>query len=400
MEITFKNLDKFYKKGPREMVGDIQPKFWYRGKHSGLGSVVVKRQSSEHVSKNQPRSPMYNHVGEYFGYLLAEKAGVKACPVDLVTLHDTKNKYSKTILLYTACASHSIKRPGIILMPGEIIISRLLPEEAIQYESLIGSRADRDGMYRDSIYSSQTEDNVDLVIASIVRETIDAETKMGKRTPEEIKEDSKQNVQDAVDMIVFDCIFGNHDRHSGNWSMEIDSESGRVSVYSAYDNEAVLGLRRSLNQIERVLENESTLEATTDELLFSRMNLGKENRRPTYKEMLSYLVDKYPEFAIPSIAKITTNVDEKYVESLYDAMEGISKRGDDAAELSGLEKSPELPKAYKYFGMEAFKARRNYALNLLRTRTDLEKRSSNKIVVNTTNGAAKSNAENEELELA
>lgn len=394
MEITFKNLDKDYSKGLREYVGDIQPKFWYHGRRTGLGSVVVKRQSSEHISKNRPRSPMFNHVGEYFGYLLAEKAGVKACPVDLVTLHDHKNKYSPTIKLFTACASHNLKKPGTILMPGEIVLARLGYDGAA--DTMISSIGGREGIYRDSIYvSSSEEDNVDLVIASIVRHTITSETNAGKRTSEEIQEDVKQNVQDAMDMIVFDCIFGNHDRHSGNWAMEEDDEIGRTTLYSAYDNEAVLGFRRSVAQISNVLENEKTMEEETNNILFSRMTPGKKDRRANYKDMLDYLVEKYPEYALPSILKITSRVDEKYVESLYDAMKGISQRGEDSGELSNTD---ELPDAYKYFGMEAFKARRNYALSLLRTRPNIEVSPSNKIVITSHEG--KNKKEDEGLQLA
>lgn len=365
MEITFKDLNKDYIKGPRELVGDIQPKFWYTGRQSGVGSVLVKRQSSERGGKNKPRSPMYNHIGEYFGYVLAERAGVKACPVDLVTLHDYKNKYSSTIKFFTACASHNIKKLGTSLIPGEVVISRLNFDDTIQLDSLMKRIAKRDGIYGDSGYTSISEDNVDLVIASIARETLETENRLGKKTSEEIKEDTIRNVQDAINMIVFDCIFGNHDRHSGNWSMEIDTEAGSSSLYSAYDNEAVLGLRRSVQQIESVLLNEKTMEQRTDEILFSRMNIGRRLIRPTYREMLEHLVQNYPDFTYPAISRIVTGVDEKFLESLYEDVKGISQRGDSAGELT---LADELPEVYKDFGLEAFKARRKYALELLRTK--------------------------------
>ena len=99
MEIAFKNIDKDYVKGRKEFIGDIQPKFWYRSINSNNGNsgeILVKRQHHQIVEKNKPKSKLFNHIGEYFGHVIAEKAGLKSCPVELVTVHDTKNKYYNT----------------------------------------------------------------------------------------------------------------------------------------------------------------------------------------------------------------------------------------------------------------------------------------------------------------
>ena len=97
MEVSFKNLDKEFVKGKREYVGDIQPKFWYSKKYPDVGEVLVKRQYSQSFGNNKPKSRMFNHIGEYFGYKIAEKADINCCPVDLVTLHDRKNRFSDKI---------------------------------------------------------------------------------------------------------------------------------------------------------------------------------------------------------------------------------------------------------------------------------------------------------------
>lgn len=366
MEITFKNLDKEYIKGRREVIGDIQPKFWYYGRQSRSSNVLVKRQSGQAIFKNQPRSPMFNHIGEYFGYLLAEKAGVRACPVDLVTLHDTKNKYSPTIRLYTACASHSVKKPGTTLMDGELIVNSLLDGKDSTYNKYVENLLSQSSY--GPIFSSSSEDNIDLIIAGIVRETRNVEKQIGIRTRGQVEEDVEQNIQDIIDVAVFDCIFGNHDRHSGNWAMEIDPETGLASIYSAYDNEAVLGLRKPLAEIEDIMKSSSSVDNRMDEVLFSRMGYTKRPSKANYKEMLDHLVETYPKYAIPSIFKITSNVDEKFLEELYRGMVGISKRGEDYKELTNLD---ELPEVYRDFGLKAFRNRREYALSLIRNRTKI-----------------------------
>lgn len=374
MEITFKNLDKDYRKGQRELIGDIQPKFWYHGKTDrASGNVLVKRQSSQNVGKNRPRSKMYNHVGEYFGYLLAQKAEVKACPVDLVTMHDTKNKYSNRIMIFTGCASHSLKKPRTSLIPGEGILGMYAVRNDEEVREVLKQTNRSESLYSGTILSQAQEDNVDIVLAAIIRETVDFESKLGKRSKDEIKDDVKQNLQDAIDMIVYDCVFGNHDRHSGNWAMEMDSETGKISLYPAYDNEAVLGLRRPEAEIRDAVSRPDVMPSVTDDILSSRMGFGKRNSGILYKDMLNYLVEKYPEFAISSIEKITSLVDENYVDSLYDSIKGISTRGEFSDELTEID---ELPTAYRIFGMSAFCARRDYARSLITRRKNESERSS------------------------
>ena len=159
MEITFSNLDKEYSKGKREFVGDIQPKFWYIKKFPGSGKVLVKRQHSASLGANKPRSRMFNHIGEYFGHQIAEKAGIKSCPVDLVTLHDNKNRFSEKIQFYTACASHFLKKNGTYLMPGETIISELCNDRSEEYKKILSGFFTNGG---NTVYIQDSlEDNVD-----------------------------------------------------------------------------------------------------------------------------------------------------------------------------------------------------------------------------------------------
>lgn len=69
MNIIFKNIDDEYIKSRPEYMGDIQPKYWFRNK--GGNTILVKRKSSQTVNGQHKKSSMYNHFGEYFGYLIA-----------------------------------------------------------------------------------------------------------------------------------------------------------------------------------------------------------------------------------------------------------------------------------------------------------------------------------------
>ena len=361
MKITFKNLDKKYIKGKREFIGDIQPKFWYMKKAQASEKVLVKRQHSQSMGANKPKSRMFNHIGEYFGYKIAEKAGLNCCPVDLVTLHDKKNRFSDKILFYTACASHSLKKDESCIIPGEVVVSDFCNNRSNEYKMALAEFMDNHNNLG-FINSEILENNVDFVIASIVNETINIEKNFGKRTSEEIANDCSENIKNAIEMIVYDCIFGNHDRHSGNWSMEIDADNGKATMYPMYDNEAVLGLRMTENEVQNILNSDNP-NKEIDEKLCSRMGFGKESSKISYKKMLEHLVQKYPEYAIPSIQKITSRVDEEFIRDLYDGLNGISTRGDHADELT---EKDELPEFYRKLGMITFRTRRNYTLDLLK----------------------------------
>ena len=386
MEITFKNIDSDYKRLKAEPIGDIQPKFWFRGKTLDDGLILVKRQHSQAVEKNKPRSKMFNHIGEYFGYLIAKKAELRVCPVDLITIHDTKNEYSKTLRFFTGCASHKIARPGNIIRSGEEIIESFRGSQKDSCKKLFSDLKKETTENLDTYFPINLEDNIDLAVLSIMNYTIQYEKNNSNKTKKEIASDVNENLKDFFDMVVYDCLFGNNDRHSGNWSLELDSSEGRARVYPMYDNEAVLALRKPIAELEKIAQlPKSELSNKLDEELFSRMGFGENSSKVSYKEMLDYLIKKYPEYSIPAIKKITFTVSEDFIRSLYDGIKGISTRGENTNELTV---DDELPELYREVGMNIFRDRREYVLESLKKVKD-------KTI--TSNRRQKEN--NEELEL-
>ena len=364
MEFAFKNVDKKYMKVRSEPVGDIQPKFWYSERYDSSKKFLLKRQFSQKVSGQPAKSKMFNHFGEYFGYLLGEKAGVAVCPVDLVTVHDTKNKYSKTKRIFTGCASHSLRKNGEEIFPGELVVSKFRMRNPKRTEEILDTPDNSIlNLEKGNISTNDYDDNVDLVIAAIVAETKEYEEKMGCRTAEQIKEDVDTNIRAAIEMVVYDCIFGNSDRHSQNWAMVYDPKLGTVRMYPNYDNEAVLGLRKTEYEIKEAVRKISGVSEFSKNELFSRMGFSPINSGVTYQNMLEHLINKYPSYTVPAMQRMTDLVTEKDIDDLYQASEGITFRSEDKEELSN---DAELPVAFRVFGTRLYHERREFARELLR----------------------------------
>lgn len=372
MEIVFENIDGRYSKSRPEYMGDIQPKYWFIGQDE---NILVKRQHSQKVNGQQQKSKMFNHFGEYFGYLLADKSGVQACPVRLITVHDFKNKYSTTKHLYTACGSKRLLKPSQSMILGESIVSTFMHKHANKYNEII-SKIECSPELR-SYMQVDKEDNIDVIILSIITQTINFERQAEMRSTEEIESDVKENLKNAFDMVVYDCLFGNDDRHSQNWAMCSDLETGRLQMYPLYDNERVLGLSKPEAEIKRyVQENISNI---TDTKSLSRMGISPIHSGLPYEVMLEHLVKRYPEYAIPSIKRITDKITEQDIENLYNATIGITTRSQDADELT---EKDELPMEYKIYGTELYSKRRSYARELLqRAKENKNKQEQEDIIV-------------------
>lgn len=354
MNMVFNSIDGKYIKSRPEFMGDIQPKYWFTNNEQ---TVLVKRQHSQKVNGQAKKSKMFNHFGEYFGYLLAQKAGVNTCPVDLITLHDTKNKYGKSLYFYTACASRKVAKSNQNIMLGEHIVGRFAERYKEKYNQIVFP----DGNINKYYTPEDIEDNIDVVISAIATQTMDYERTEGIRTEAEIKADIDENLRDAFDMFVYDCVFGNNDRHSQNWAMLTDLETGRVKLYPLYDNERVLGLSRTEAELKQdVASNE--LSKRIEKTSTSRMGIAPKHSAMSYKVVLEHLVNKYPQYALPAIKKITDRVTVQDIEELYNSAMGITKRSEAQNELTEMD---ELPQEYKIYGTTLYAERREFARDLL-----------------------------------
>lgn len=364
MNIIFNNIDDRYVKNWPEYMGDIQPKYWFSNKNE---SVLVKRQHSQKVLGQTAKSKMFNHYGEYFGYLLAQKSEIDACPVELISVHDTKNKYSKTLHIYPACASKKVLQPCQNMILGEMVVSSFESNYREKYRELL-SKSNSSVSDVQSRMSLDPYDNIDVVLGSIVAETIRYESRSGKCSSEQVKEDVKENLKSAIDMMVYDCMFGNNDRHSQNWAMYTDEENGKAKLYPLYDNERVLGLSIPVADLKRFVAS-GDLETKTEENELSRMGIAPIHTGISYKYVLEHLVNNYPEYALPAIQRITDKVTVQDIEEMYDSTKGIVARSEFSDELTS---EAELPEEYKTYGVALYTQRRAFARELLEKNRDLK----------------------------
>lgn len=356
MEFSFNNIDEKYSKGRPERMGDIQPKFWFTGLSS---TILVKRQHGQKVPGQQQRSRMFNHFGEFFGYCLADKSGIEACPVELITLHDTRNRYSKTKHLYTACGSKKILTPSQMMILGESIINTFELNHPEKYNKILSRQGDVTNS--EKRMSLDSHDNIDIILASIAYGTINYESKSKRFSEAQIREDVKENLKSAIDMITYDCIFGNNDRHSENWAMYVDLSTGKIRHYPLYDNERVLGLSLTEAEVRQAVKS-GNLDTTTEKSEFSRMGISPIHTGASYKDVLNHLCANYPEYALPAIQKRIDSVSVQDIEALYDAAKGITERSEVANELS---LADELPEEYRTYGVALYSQRRAFARDLL-----------------------------------
>lgn len=358
MKFVFNNIDKEYVKNRHERMGDIQPKYWFSNAEH---SMVVKRQFSQKVTGQQQKSKMFNHFGEYFGYLLAKKAGIKACPVKLITVHDNKNKYSPSVKLYTACGSIKVLKPHQDMVLGEMAVLSFEHQFPEQYKAILKEILCETEPLGRKISILDPSDNIDVIVQAVAAQTIHYEKQFGKRSTDEIREDVHENLSDLFNMVVYDCMFGNNDRHSQNWATYSDPEDGRLRMYPLYDNERVLGLSRTEVEMKRTV-NCGNLDVATEEECFSRMGISPMHSGVSYKKMLKHIVKKYPEYAIPAIKNITDRVSVQDIEELFDAAEGITLRSEFSEELT---EADELPQEYRIYARNLYSSRRAFARNLL-----------------------------------
>lgn len=341
----FRNIDAFI---PHkfEKVGMLQGKRWYinpnkeesnfLNSQSRLGLFKPKR-------KERGDSKVFcaNHYGEFMGYLLALNSEVPACKVELAHLSEYyesihKMRHHATPEEKYGCISYSKLGKEQVLEPGEIIIDRFKIGNKEKYLEIIKN---------DKTYGAHN-DNIEVILAAIEFNTREYYTKVSEGVlQDDIETKVKENRRRAIEMMVYDCVNGNNDRHDENWSMVTDISGNDFSLYPMYDNERVLGLYENQNTIEKAISDDN-IETSSEEILFSRMRVpGEQNRNSNYKDVLKYLLENYQMETELALNKILSSNSPMIVENFLNSCKG-------------------LPKSYKEFGTETYKSRYNFAKEL------------------------------------
>ena len=97
--------------------------------------------------------------------------------------------------------------------------------------------------------------------------------------------------QDLINMVVFDCRFGNTDRNDENYGLAVSLNDMRL--YPSFDNEYFLGMSESVEEIE--MYSAARLQEHIDKDLTSRMGVSSQVSKLGYQAMLTYLFTTYLE---------------------------------------------------------------------------------------------------------
>lgn len=133
------------------------------------------------------------------------------------------------------------------------------------------------------------------------------------KIPEEMKK--------ILQMIIFDCLIGNSDRHHSNWG-EISTMTKqekyfifRWDISPLYDNGSSLCAYINERDIDIILKDKMKYEAIINTK--SKSAIGWENTRPIrHFELINNIKDKYYDNTIDFIEEIKRKVNEEAIENI------------------------------------------------------------------------------------
>lgn len=252
--------------------------------------------------------------GEFIAHILQEKIGFPSCKVEMV---------KRNLVLPRSASGKTAEVPGCIsyldLKEGETLVQTInvlawykseRPNEYVEIMNPLGEHFEGD--HEISIYNEKNNNNIELVIPAMeayVKDRCNA-------TPEQIQ----QLRQDIINMVVFDCKFGNTDRNDENYGISISQDGFRL--YPTFDNEYILGFPEYVEDIEKF--SGARLQEHIDTDLTSRMGITSQVTKIGYQSMLTYLFTTFPEEtkkAYENVMKIT----EADLVEIMDDCEGLDE---------------------------------------------------------------------------
>lgn len=339
---TFRNIDRFIP-AEFEKVGMLKGKRWYiDSEERKMGLFKPKRPEF----KDQ-KVFCANHYGEFVGSVLASETGIPACKAELAHLSKYyanihKERNHGTPEEKDGCIIYSQLAREDTLEAGKITIEKFKDKYRESYDEII----------KDDKHKGDVNDNVELVLAASISRVADFYRKKGNCSEEFIQAKMQQTKKRMIEMIVYDCLYGNYDRHDENWSMHIKANQD-IDLYPLYDNEKVLGLYENQDFIEKALRSEN-MENIAEETFFSIMHVpGETKEHSTYKDMLTYLMRTYPHETEEILRKQLSKNTDEHIKRYLEDCEG-------------------LPSAYINFGTQMYAYRRNFARDLLERKKNQE----------------------------
>lgn len=339
----FRNIDGFipYK---FEKVGMLKGKRWYiDSEEDKMGLFKPKRYEFK-----DRKVFCANHYGEVIGSALGGDADTPVCKAELVHLSKYyanihKERNHATPKEKDGCIIYSQLGRGDTLEAGKMTIERFKEKYRESYQRII----------KHDKYAAYVNDNVELVLASSISRVADFYRMSGKYSEKFIQAKIQQTRKRVIEMVIYDCLYGNYDRHDENWSMHLKGNND-IDLYSLYDNEKVLGLYENQHFIEGTLLETENMERKAEEKFFSRMHVpGETKKNSTYKDMLVYLMSTYPQETMEMLGKQLSKITTESIRKLLQECEG-------------------LPSVYVDFGTQMYTYRNAFAKELLERNKNFE----------------------------
>lgn len=338
----FRNIDRFI---PHhfEKVGMLKGKRWYIDTKT-FQRGLFKPQRQEPGNKDVFCG---NHYGEVIGSALATNAGIPTCKAELAHLSKYypdihKERYYGTPIEKDGGIIYSQLNQNDILEAGKVTIERFEENNQDRYREFI----------KDERRKQDVNNNIELVLSAVAFRVEDFYRTTGNYSEEFIQSKIEQTRKRIIEMVVYDCLYGNYDRHDENWSMHIKANQD-IDLYPLYDNEKVLGLYENQDFIEKALRSEN-MENIAEETFFSIMHVpGETKEHSTYKDMLTYLMRTYPHETEEILTKQLSKNTDEHIKKYLEDCEG-------------------LPSVYINFGTQMYAYRRNFARDLLEHKKNQE----------------------------
>lgn len=139
-------------------------------------------------------------------------------------------------------------------------------------------------------------------------------------------------IDEWIEMLVFDFFIGNSDRHHNNWAIISNFDGTNNKRSPLYDNGSSLCSYESEDQLDKFFgKDPGPFRALTDTRSKSMIRIDKKmERRPTHREVIEYLLKTYPQKSRKVINRMSEKFDEKIIAALLDEF--------DTALLSGQKK--------------------------------------------------------------
>ena len=270
-----------------------------------------------------------SEYGEFIAHKMLEKMGIPSCKVELrkrfLTNPRSKSGRGNEI---PGVLSYIDLKPGESLVETDTIVSRFKDkkEHRNEFFDIIGIDEESRNDYYLNNQNDPNHNNLEVIIPAFMSYVIE-DCKGTKEQAEEIK-------QHIIDMVTFDCMLANRDRHSENYGVAFLSP-GQVRFYPLYDNEYILGLSEPEKDIGKY--SATGLQEHINNDLYSVMGVTSKPTRLSASSMMTYLFSKYPKETQKAYEKVTRFTVED-LEELMNECEG-------------------LPETHKAYALRIFKIR-------------------------------------------